>query len=102
MLTVYVHGQELRLLLFICSLFCERVAFIFDIMLLGVQRCVRGDDGTRSYFDGPTDWNATSWWEKRELAPTTISTILLLSTFLLFFCQAARNHPVIDSPLRVR
>lgn len=66
----HVYGQELHRLLFICSLFCERVAFIFDIMLFGVHQYIQRNNANSSYFDGPTDWNAADGLEKRQSAST--------------------------------
>lgn len=63
-----VYGRELRPLLFICSLFCERVAFIFDILLFG--GLVGVFRANSSYFDGPTDWKAAGGLEKRRSAST--------------------------------
>lgn len=99
----HIYGQELRPLLFICSLFCERVAFIFDILLFGVDQYIRRNKANSSYFDGPTYWNAADGLEKHRSA-STLTGFDNKHNFVTFdpFLFALQNHPVIDSLLCVR
>lgn len=56
--TVHIQYKNTTWLLFICSLFCERVAFIFDIMVFLAHRYIGETMATaakkQNNFDGPS------------------------------------------------
>lgn len=76
--------QEHHLIIIYCSLFCERVAFIFDIMVFLAHQYI-GETTTIKNFDGPTSWNCVEespfYWGCNELRGFVCS----LTTFFFFF-----------------